>query len=145
MRFFLLAAALAAATARPSHAQTAVDSAAIRTAALDYIEGFYEGDSTKMLRSIRPDVFKYGYARDSTGYRGMQMEWPRFLAYARRVRETGRRAPATAVKHVELLDVLDQTAAVKVTATWGVDYLLLGRERDGWMITHVLWQSAPRP
>ena len=145
MRFLLLAAALTLATAERIHAQTAADSAAIRAASLDYIEGFYEGDSTKMLRSIRPSVYKYGYARDSSGYRGMQMAWPQFLAYARRVKESGRRAPATAVKQVQLLDVLDQTAAVKVTATWGIDYLLLAREGDRWMITHVLWQSAPRP
>jgi hypothetical protein len=35
------------------------DSAAVRRAAMDYIEGFYEGDTAKLVRSIRPEVFKY--------------------------------------------------------------------------------------
>jgi len=41
----------------------------------DYVEGFYEGDSTKHLRSVRPDVFKYGFwlPRDSTRYQGEAM------------------------------------------------------------------------
>lgn len=42
---------------------------------MNYIEGFYEGDSTKLLRAVRPEVYKYGYYRapDSTAYRCMQM------------------------------------------------------------------------
>ena len=55
-----------------------------------------------------------------------------------------RPTPATAPKEIELLDVLDQTAAVKVTATWGTDYLLLGKYDDRWMVSSVLWQSKPR-
>jgi hypothetical protein len=63
----------------------------VRRAALDYVEGFYEGDSTKHVRSVRPDVFKYGFwlPRDSTRYRGEQMPWPEFLSYTRRMRARG--------------------------------------------------------
>ena len=43
-----------------------------------------------------------------------------------------------------LLDVLDQTAAAKVTAWWGTDYVLLAKQNGKWMITHVLWQSYPK-
>ena len=32
-------------------------------------------------------------------------------------------------------------AAVKVRASWGTDYLLLGKYDGRWMISHVLWQS----
>ena len=126
--------------------QTASDSAAVRRAALDYVEGFYEGDSTKHVRSIRPDVFKYGFwvPRDSTRYQGEQMPWSEFLAYTRRMRARNATTPATAPKDVQLLDVLDQTAAAKVTAFWGTDYLLLGKFGDRWMVSSVLWQSAPR-
>ena len=128
------------------HAQTGADSAAIRRAALDYVEGFYEGDSTKHVRSIRSDVFKYGFwlPRDSTRWQGEQMPWSEFLAYTRRMRARGATTPATAPKEVHLLDVLDHMAAAKVTAFWGVDYLLLGKYGDRWMVSSVLWQSAPR-
>jgi hypothetical protein len=127
-------------------AQSGADSAAIRRAALDYVEGFYEGDSTKHVRSIRPDVFKYGFwlPRDSTRYRGEQMPWSEFLTYTRRMRARNATTPATAPKEISLLDVQDQTAAAKVTAFWGTDYLLMGKFDGRWMVSSVLWQSKPR-
>ena len=136
---------LALLLARPAAAQSSADSAKIRAAAMHYIEGFYEGDSTKLIRAVRPEVYKYGFSRppDSTSYRGMQMTWAGFMSYARGVKQNNRQQPATAVRNVKLLDVLDQTAAVKVTAFWGTDYLLLAKYGEEWMITHVSWQSPP--
>jgi hypothetical protein len=127
--------------------QSGADSAGVRRAALDYIEGFYEGDSTKHVRSIRPDVFKYGFwlPRDSTRFQGEQMPWAEFLAYTRRMKARGATTPATAPKEMQLLDVQDQTAAVKVTAFWGTDYLLVGKFDGRWQVSSVLWQSHPRP
>ena len=128
-------------------AQTAADSAAVRAAVSDYVEGFYQGDSTRLVRSVRPDVYKYGFwhHRDSTVYHGEQMTWPEFHSYANRVKARGGRgAPPNAPKVIQLLDVQDQTAAAKLTAWWGTDYLLLGRYGGTWMISHVLWQSPPK-
>lgn len=129
-------------------AQTSADSAAVRRALLDYIEGFYEGDSAKLTRSIRPEVYKIGFhrPRDSTRYSAaQQMTWREFLEYAAGVKARNQPAPASAPKGVQLLDVLDQTASGKVTAWWGTDYILLGKYDGRWMISHVLWQSpGPR-
>ena len=101
---------------------------------------------------------KYGYARTraaapgaaapgaapAPAYRGMAMTFPDgFLGFARGVREGRTRTPAGAPKAITLFDVQDQTASAKLTAWWGTDYLLLAREQGRWMITHVLWQSAP--
>jgi hypothetical protein len=151
MQFRLAAAALTVAVAfSPARvlAQTAADSAAIRAAALDYVEGFYTGDSTRHVRSVRPEVYKFGFwrHRDSTSYSsGSQMTWRSFHEYANRVRTTGRGGPPpNAPKEIILLDVQDQTAAAKLTAWWGTDYLLLGKFDGRWMITHVLWQSPSR-
>lgn len=67
----------------------------VQRAVLDYVEGFYEGDSTKLVRSVRPEVFKYGFwvPRDSARYQGEQMKWPEFHAYANRVKANKRFAP----------------------------------------------------
>ena len=91
-------------------------------------------------------MFKYGFyiPRGKTAYEGERMSWEEILDYARKFRANNRTTPATAPKKVELLDVLDQTAAAKVTAWWGTDYLLLGKYEGKWMISHVLWQS-PQP
>ena len=126
-------------------AQAAVDRDGVRQAALDYIEGFYEGDSTRFIRSVRPEVYKYGFYRDTTGsYRGMQMQWQGFHNFANRVKRGQTRTPANAPKGVDILDVADQTAAVKVTAYWGIDYLLMAKYDGKWMISHILWQSPPK-
>lgn len=126
-------------------AQSAADKDGVRQAALDYIEGFYEGDSSRFIRSVRPEVYKYGFYRDTTGsYRGMQMQWQGFHNFANRVKRGQSRTPPNAPKEVEILDVADQTAAAKVTAWWGIDYLLMGKYDGRWMISHVLWQSPPK-
>lgn len=126
------------------------DTAGIEAAGRDYIEGFYQGDSTRHLRSVHPSVYKYGFMwiTPSNGspprYNGSQMPWDGFLRYARNVRERGRFAPDSAVREVRILDAGDQVAAVKVTVTWGIDYLLMARHDGRWMTSHVLWQSPPR-
>ena len=143
-KLLILAAALAApATAG---AQASADSAGVHAAVLDYVEGFYQGDSTRLVRSIRPEVVKYGFfvPRDSTRYQGEPMTFAEMNAYANTVKRNNRPAPATAPKEIELLDVQDQTAAAKLTAWWGTDYLLLAKYGGRWMIVHVLWQTPPR-
>jgi hypothetical protein len=144
VRFVLLAMLLAPATAV---AQTPAERAAVERAVLDYVEGFYEGDTVKLVRSIRPEVTKFGYSipRDSTRYVGEAMAWSEFLAYARGIKERNRQAPATAPKKVEIFDIQDQTASAKLTAWWGTDYLLLAKYDGRWMIRMVLWQSPRKP
>ena len=131
--------------AAPLAAQTPADREAVRLAVLDYVEGFYEGDSARLERSVWPQVRKYGYAREASGaYRGMAMAFPEgFLGYAGRVRAGRVQTPANAPKDVTIFEVQDQTASAKLVAWWGIDYLLLARENGRWMITHVLWQSPP--
>ena len=118
---------------------------AVRRAVLDYVEGFYEGDTTRLVRSVMPEVFKYGYSipRGSARYEGERMTWAEINAYANGVKASGKLAPATAKKDVLVFDVLDQTASAKLTAYWGVDYLLLAKRNGRWMVSHVLWQSLP--
>lgn len=146
MRLSLLIALAALFLAAPGvAAQEADDREAVRQAVLDYVEGFYQGDTTRLVRSVWPEVRKYGYARQEPGaeYEGMAMPYAGFMRFARGVREGRNRPPADAPKEIVLFDVQDQTASAKLTAWWGTDYLLLAKENGRWMITHVLWQSPP--
>lgn len=105
------------------------------------------GDTTRFVRSVSPDVTKLGFwpAPDSSGrYAGGTMRFADFLTYARRTRAEGARVSATVPKEITIYDIMDQTANVKVRGSWGVDYLLLARHEDRWIITHVLWQTEPR-
>lgn len=147
MRRALLAGFLVMSATAVAHAQSSTaDHAGVRAAVLDYVEGFYLGDSTRFVRSVSPNVFKYGYyvPRDSTRYVGEQMSWRAFHEYANRVKQQQRFQPATATREIVVYDVNDQTASAKLTAYWGIDYLLLARENGRWVITHVLWQTPPK-
>lgn len=129
----------------PALAQTEADTEAVRRAALDYIEAFYNGETDKLIRSVHSDVDKYGYfvKRGETTYSGEPMSYQEMLDYAEAVKEKGRKPRADAPKEVEVLDVQDQTAAVKIRAWWGTDYMLLAKYDGTWKIRQVLWQSDP--
>jgi putative lumazine-binding protein len=118
---------------------------AVRRAALDYLEGFYEGDSAKLVRSVRPDVRKAGYykGRDATTYTAEEMPFAEIIAYANNFKKNGRSTPASAPREVVVGEVNDQTATAKVVAWWGIDYLQLAKYEGKWMIVNVIWQSPP--
>lgn len=130
---------------RAAHAQAVPDSAGVHRAVLDYLEGFYQGDTARIVRGVHPEVHKYGYYRKQgeTTYAGEPMSFAEMIDYARRVRARGRPAPADAPREVVIYDVQDRTASARLRAWWGTDYLLLARQDDGWKVTHVLWQSPP--
>ena len=145
MRTMVLAlfAALAL-TLRTAHAQgNPADTVGVRNAVLDYVEGFYQGDSVRLVRVLRPEMYKFGFWRntDTSAYRGSQMTYAQAMAYANRVKAGNNQAPASAPRIVQVLDVMDQTASARLTAQWGVDYILLAKYDGRWMITHVLWQG----
>ncbi len=129
----------------PALAQS--DQEAVREAVLDYVEGFYEGDSTRLVRSVHPTVTKYGYfvRRGETAYTGEPMSYQAMMDYANHIAaDPARKARPDAPKQITLFDVQDQTASAKLEAWWGTDYILLGKYDGKWMIVHVLWQSPPR-
>jgi hypothetical protein len=134
--------------ARPAPAAPAraADRDGVRRAALDYLEGFYEGDSAKIARSVRPDVRKVGYftSQSSATYEAEEMPFADFLSYVRNFKQRGRTTPATAPREVTVGEVNDQTATAKVVAWWGIDYLQLAKYEGKWMIVNVMWQSPPK-
>lgn len=130
------------ALASPAGAQER-DEEGVRRAALDYLEGFYEGDEAKLRRSVHPDVDKFGFARGGAegSYRRIPMSYDQMFEFAAGVREGRNRPPEEAPKDVMVLDVQDQTAVVKVVAWWGQDYLQMAKYDGSWKIVHVLWQT----
>lgn len=145
-----LVAGLCFAMPRVARAQAGVapspDAEAVTRAVRDYLEGFYEGDSTKLVRSVSPTVVKYGYyvPKGDSAYQGESMTFAEMLDYVRKVKARGRAVPESAPRQVSLFEVLDQTAAAKVVAWWGTDFLHLAKIDGRWMITQVIWQTPPR-
>ncbi len=116
----------------------------VERACLDYIEGFYEGDTMKLIAALKPSLYKIGFWKnDKTGIYDFdgQMTWRQALNYAKGVMEKKNFAKADAPKKVEVLDIMNSIASAKVTAWWGVDYILLSKQGDKWMIEEVLWEG----
>ena len=116
----------------------------VERACLDYIEGFYEGDTAKLTRSLKPSLYKSGYWKnDKTGKYDPdgQMTFRQAIDYAKRVYEKKNFAKPDAPKKVEILNIMNTIAAAKVTAWWGVDFILLAKQNDQWMIEQVLWEG----
>jgi len=127
----------------PGQAQHDTEQDPVKRALLDYIEGFYEGDTSKIIRSIATNAVKYGYWKDpQTGkYTGEPMSYREMIDYAACVKKRNKPASPAAVKKTDVYDVQDQTASGKVTAWWGTDYILLEKANGKWMIRMVLWQG----
>jgi len=126
-------------------AQSQADRTAVERAAMDYLDGFYEGDADKIRRGVHPDVVKFGFmmGRDGAGYRGSPMTFDEMIGFADHVKQEGNFPAEDAPKEVILLEVQDQIAAAKVVAWWGMDYLHLAKYDGEWKILQVLWQTPP--
>ena len=144
--FFLVLAILFVPPFCSAHAQTDADREAVRQAALDYVEGIYNVEPSRIERSVHPKLAKLGFYRPSAedSYRpGSTMTFEKLVEVAKNYNKEGK-LPKDAPKEVTLLDVLDQTATVKLVAEWGVDYMHLAKFDGKWMIVNVLWQSSPK-
>ncbi|MBK7938324.1 MAG: nuclear transport factor 2 family protein [Lewinellaceae bacterium] len=115
---------------------------AIERACLNYIEGFYEGDTAKLVSCLSPTLHKFGYFKDKTEqYTGDAMSYRQALDFAKGVLAKKRFAKPDAPKTVAILDVQEQIACAKVVAWWGMDYILLAKKGGTWWIEQVLWQG----
>jgi hypothetical protein len=123
--------------------QVAQEREAVRQAGLDYVEGVYNVQPERIERSVHPSLVKRGfYKKDAAApYVEMPMTYDQLVNLARNWNKDGKRN--TTIKNVEVLDLLDQTAVVKVTASWGIDHMLLGKYDGKWKISLIQWQSPP--
>ena len=126
-----------------SRTQAAQDREAVRQAGLDYVEGVYNVQPERIERSVHPSLVKRGfYKKGATApYVEMPMTYDQLVNLARNWNKDGKRD--TSIKKVEVLDLLDQTAVVKITASWGIDHMLLGKYDGRWKISLIQWQSPP--
>ena len=118
----------------------------VERACLNYIEGFYEGDTVKLITSLKPSSHKIGYWKNkNTGVYDFdgQMTYREALDYAKNVLAKKSFAKSDSPKIVEVLDVGNTIASAKVTAWWGIDYVLLSKQGDKWVIEQVLWEGPP--
>ena len=138
----LLLSTAVTATAR---AQSGADSAAIRATALDYAEGWYEGNAERMARSLHPELVKRIVVRDTTTGKTMVQGMGASVLVNSTRHGYGKETPKERQqKEVTILDIFGNAASAKaVMADW-VDYMQLGKIDGRWVIVNVLWERKPQ-
>jgi hypothetical protein len=123
-----------------AQAQSPADSASIRDAALDYIEGWYDGDADRMATAVHPDLVKRIVVTDPGNGRNVLQEMSAADLIEATRRGGGRGTPAgRRLKDIRILDVFRETASVRVDATDWIDLMHLARVDGEWKIINVLW------
>ena len=141
----VILAAFGVAAPHARAAQAPDETAAITATALDYIEGFYNGDPARMERALHPDLAKRIVRVNRTTGKGTvaNMGAAELVAITRS--RQGKPVPADKQqKDVTVLDVFGNAATVKVVANDWIDYLHVSKIDGRWVIVNVLWEMKPR-
>lgn len=125
-----------------AHAQTAADQTQIKQVILNYVEAFYEADTTKAYASVAQDLAKRGYYTNNGQQKEAKMSFEQLVALSKRWKQT-KTITADTPKKITVFEVLDKIATAKVEALWGIDYFHLAKVDGKWMIINVLWQDYP--
>jgi hypothetical protein len=133
----------------PAQAQSKVphpEESAIRATALDYIEGWYDGDAVRMERALHPQLAKRAMVTDpQSGQTFWNHQDAPTLVQGTRMRAAKPTPKDQQQKDVTVLDVFENAAVVKIVAADWIDYLQLLKSNGRWTIVNVLWERKPRP
>jgi len=127
-----------------SRSQSPADSAAIKATALDYIQGWYSGDATRMERALHPELAKRIVQTDTLGRQRLEQQSAMTLVQGTR-NGYGKDTPQ-ADRHddVRILDIYRNAASVRINASYWIDYLQVAKWRGRWVIVNVLWELKPK-
>jgi len=118
------------------------DADAITPCILDYFEGWFDGDASRMDRALHPGLAKHAIGQDATRSETLDV-----TTKAEMVAATGegrgrlRDVPDRAIR-IEIVSVSGDIANVVVHSAVYVEYVLLARTSEGWRITSTLWRWA---
>ena len=125
-------------------AQTRDDSTAIRQTALNYIEGWYEGNAERMERALHPELAKRIVSTDPTSGRSRLNQMSAMTLVQSTWAGGGKKTPLDQQqKEVTILDIFNNAASVKVNASGWIDYLHIAKWNGEWKIVNVLWELKP--
>lgn len=124
--------------------QADADRDAIKRAALNYAEGWYEGNADKMESALHPDLAKRIVRTNDKGQSSLSPLSALGLVQGTRS-GFGKNTPAAEQqKDVTILDVFGGAATVKLEMRDWIDYMHVGKFNGKWVIINVLWELKPK-
>jgi Putative lumazine-binding len=125
------------------NAQTPTE-AAIKQTALDYIEGWYEGNAERMERAVHPELAKRIVRTNPEGRSRLDQQGAMTLVMNTRGGGGKDTPKERQEKQVTILDTYENSASVKVVASDWIDYLHMAKFNGRWVIVNVLWELKPQ-
>jgi hypothetical protein len=116
---------------------TTAEETAVVEAVLDYFEGWFDGDATRMERALHAGLAKRSLEDDGRSLDETTAEW---MIDATRRGLGKQRDPGDRRIEVEVEDLYGQIASVTVRSAVYREYVQLAQTKDGWKIVNTLWQ-----
>ena len=118
------------------------DLEAISATARDYVEGYFDGDETRMRRCLHPELVKrtiWHHSETGAWRLGRPSGAEAMIGWARD--GAGRDAVAHGRPiEITIEDAFRHIASVKVLSQPFMDYLHVAKVGDEWLIVNVLWE-----
>ena len=108
---------------------------AIKIRVMDYVEGWYSADGTRMQRALSPHLAKRRVVSNDE-------IWDVNKVWMVEATKNGRGRipePEKGLKDITILDQTDTIASVKLVSNDFVDYLHLTKTNGEWVIVNALW------
>jgi len=140
----LLVTLITLAVSMTAYSQTDADREGVKRAALDYAESFYEGNGEKMEAALSPDLAKRIANTNAQGRSSLGNMSAMTLVQIIRT-GSGKSTPKDEqIKNVTILDMMTNSATVKLEMRDWVDYMHIAKLNGKWLIVNVLWENKPK-
>jgi len=123
---------------------TDADREAIKRTALNYAEGWYEGNADKMESALSPDLAKRIARTNPQGQSSLGQMTAMTLVQYTRAGEGKQTKKEDQQKDITILDITGGAATVKCEMHDWVDYMHIGKMNGKWVIINVLWEMKPK-
>jgi hypothetical protein len=122
--------------------QTKSDTMKIKTCSLDYIEGWYAGDTIRMDRALHSHLAKrqLGSLKQTAGPMINTVSKSNMMEFTKA--GFGKATPKDKIKNeIVILDIYEDIASVKAISYDFIDYMQLVKCNGEWKILNVLWKG----
>lgn len=123
-------------------ADTDVDNQNVKRAVLDYIESQHKVEPDLMKRGLDKKLAKRTYWESKDGSEIiMETDFETMVWVAENYNKDGNKFPTSPKVDINILDIDNRVASVKLTVDDWIDYMhLYKNENNEWKIINVLWQ-----
>ena len=121
------------------------DAAAVKAPALDYAQGWYEGNGDRMQKALHPELAKRMVYLDKASGKSRLVQMSAMTLVNATRDGSGKATPkADQQADVTVLDSYGNTAQVKTVMHDWIDYMQMAKWNGEWKIVNVLWEMKPK-